>query len=281
MNSLYRDAIRKASVVRRQLGVNMFQPINIFDSCINLGLTVRFVDVNMEGLYVKQGHSSTILISNKRPFPRRGFTCAHELGHHVFNHGLKVDILSDENEVATSKDDDEILVDAFAAALLMPVGGIQAEFAKRSWNFQQASPIDFYTVCSTFGVGYQTLVTHCKVNDLINESKADLLLKLTPAKIFKTYLGNVENKSYFKVIDQYSELSILDLEISNYIVLPYYMQVEGDYFDKQFDTKIGCMYIAKKAGISTAHSSDGKTSYFIRIQKENYLGLADYRHFEN
>src|SRR6266487_5476530 len=132
MNSLYRDAILKASEVRKQLGVNMFQPLNIYDSCINLEVNVKFVDVNMEGFYVKQGGMSTILISSQRPFPRRCFTCGHELGHHVFNHGLKVDILSDESGRSTSKNRDEILVDAFAAALLMPVGGIQAEFAKRN-----------------------------------------------------------------------------------------------------------------------------------------------------
>lgn len=161
MNQLYTSAIRKASEVRIKLGLDLFEPINIYDVCASLGIDVRFVDINMEGLYVNNNGIPQILLSCLRPFPRRIFTCGHELGHHVFNHGLKVDVISDESENSSFKSNDEILVDAFAAALLMPVGGIQAEFTKRNINFQAATPVDFYTISSVFGVGYQTLITHC------------------------------------------------------------------------------------------------------------------------
>ena len=281
MNHLYRDAILKASEIRRKLKLNMFQPINIFDSCSNLGIDVKFVAVNMEGFYGKKGSKSTILISSLRPLPRRCFTCGHELGHHVFGHGLKVDILSDESKGPAPKDKDEVLVDAFAAGLLMPVGGIQAEFAKRELNFQEASAYDFYTICSIFGVGYQTLVIHCKVNNLINESKASSLLKLTPAKIFKGRFGDIGDKSYFRVIDEYADLSVVDLEVSNYLVVPSTINIDNDYLEKIVDSKTECIYKARKAGICSAHSSDKKASYFIRIQPENYIGFAEYRHFEN
>uniref|UniRef100_UPI003F9576DD ImmA/IrrE family metallo-endopeptidase n=1 Tax=Rhizobium leguminosarum TaxID=384 RepID=UPI003F9576DD len=76
------------------------------------------------------------MLSCLRPFPRRIFTCGHELGHHVFNHGMKVDIIAEESEDSTFKSSDEILVDSFSAALLMPVGGIQAEFSERNLSFQ-------------------------------------------------------------------------------------------------------------------------------------------------
>ncbi len=281
MNSIYRDAILKASEVRKQLTVNMFQPINIFDSCIKLNINLKFIDVNIEGLYVNQGGTPTILISNQRPFPRRCFTAAHELGHHIFKHGLKLDILIDDRDQLKPKDNDEILVDAFAAALLMPVGGIQVEFAKRNWKFQYASPLHFYSICSIFGVGYQTLIIHCKINDLISESKANELMKLTPAKIFKTHFGDLIAKSYFKIIDQHSELSVIDLEVRNYLVLPSNMQVDGDNLVKIKDNEIGCLYVAKRAGICSVHSFDINNNCFIRIQRENYVGFAEYRHFEN
>lgn len=279
MKPIYRDAILKASQIRKQLGLGMFQPINIFDACTKMGIDIRFVDLNMEGFYVIQNNTPSILISTKRPLPRRTFTCGHELGHHVFGHGSKLDILSDEKEHTTIKDDDEILVDAFAAALLMPVGAIQAEFVKRSWNIQNASPVNFYTICSVFGVGYQTLVVHCKVSGLITESKAVGLLKLTPAKIFKTHFGAVEEKSYFRIMDEYAELSVVDLEVSNYIILPFSTLIEGQSLEKIGTSELGCVYIAKKPGIFTANNS-GK-SYFIRIQRENYIGFAEYRHLEN
>lgn len=257
----------------------MFQPVNIFDACSKMGIDVKFVDLNMEGFYVVQNSTPTILISTQRPLPRRIFTCGHELGHHVFGHGSKLDLLSDEKGHTTVKDNDEVLVDSFAAALLMPIGGIQAEFAKRDWNIQSASPVNIYTICSVFGVGYQTLIVHCKANNLINETKATSLLKLTPAKIFKAHFGTFEEKSYFRILDEYTDLSVVDLEVSNYIILPHNTLIEGKSLEKMGTTALGCIYIARTPGIFTANNS-GK-SYFIRIQRENYIGFAEYRHFEN
>lgn len=281
MSQIYRDAIIKAGEIRNQLGVDMFQPINIFDSCTKLGIDVKFVDVNMEGFYAKQNGLATILISSLRPLPRRVFTCGHELGHHVFNHGLKVDILAEQDKSATSyKDKDEILVDAFSAALLMPVGGVQVEFTARNLDIENASPIEFYTVASTFGVGYQTLITHCKVNGLIGDYQANSLSKLTPAKIFNTYFGAVAEKSYFRIIDDHSDISVIDLEVSNYLILPYDLILEEDYLVKIGNTKFGFIYKANKAGISSINLPSNN-SFFLRIQREHYIGFADYRHFEN
>lgn len=281
MNTLYTSAIRKASEVRIKLGLDLFEPINIYDVCCSLGIDVRFVDVNMEGLYVNNKGTSQILLSCLRPFPRRTFTCAHELGHHVFNHGLKVDIISDESADSSVKSSDEILVDAFAAALLMPVGGIQAEFTKRNMSFQSATPIDFYVISSVFGVGYQTLITHCKVNRLINDLKSIELLKFTPAKIFKAHFRNVEEKSFFKIIDGKCNPKPIDLEVSNYIVLPSDFIVDDDFLDKKYEAQLGSLFLAKKPGISSVHSNKTETSYFIRIQPQNYVGFAEYRHLEN
>ena len=143
MNQLYVSAIRKASEIRLKHGFDLFQPINIYDLCAQIKLDVQFIDINMEGLYVNNAGGSKILISSLRPFPRRVFTCGHELGHHVFNHGLKVDTISDENEDSSYRSKDEILVDIFAAALLMPVGGIEIEFEKRNLKFHSCKPIDF------------------------------------------------------------------------------------------------------------------------------------------
>lgn len=281
MNQLYTSAIRKASEVRIKLGLDLFEPMNIYDACASLGIDVRFVDINMEGLYVNNNGTSQILLSCLRPFPRRVFTCAHELGHHVFNHGLKVDVISDESENSSVKSNDEILVDAFAAALLMPIGGIQSEFTKRNMSFQSATPIDFYTISSVFGVGYQTLITHCKVNRLINDLKFIELLKLTPAKIFKAHFGDVEEKSFFKLIDEKYNAKPVDLEVLNYLVLPSDFIVDDEFLEKKHEAQAGTLFLAKKPGISSIHSNKTDVSYFIRIQLQNYIGFAEYRHLEN
>lgn len=284
MNPLYKKALLKADEVRMQLGLNMFQPINIFDSCIHLGLSVRFVNVNMEGMYIKHEDESqpTILLSNQRPLPRRIYTCGHELGHHVFGHGSKLDALSDVSDYSTSQNDnDEFLVDSFAGALLMPIAGVKSEFAKRNWSLNSASAIQFYTVSSVFGTGYQTLITHCKTNSMIYKNQADALIKFTPAKIFKSLTGTETDKSFFKIIDDKSNLSVIDLEVFNYIILPKETKIEGDHLKKYKDTAFGIMYVATKPGILRAVCSYNGLNYFIRIQNSGYIGLAEYRHLEN
>lgn len=281
MIHIYKKAIIMADDIRAELGLNMFQPVNIFDACISLGVSVRFVDINMEGVYIKQesGIDPTILLSNQRPLPRRCFTCAHELGHYISGHGSKIDALSNEDSEG-SNDTEEHLVDSFAAALLMPVAGILAEFKKRKWVIQNASPLNFYTISSVFGTGYQTLVINCKVNGLINESKAFDLLKVGPAKILKSIFTSTIVNSYFRIIDRHSQLNVIDLEVSNYIILPLGIEIEGDHLKKYKESNIGTCYVALKPGIVRASLPESNLSCFIRLQNFQYVGLAENRHLE-
>ena len=125
------------------------------------------------------------------------------------------------------------------------------------------------------------MVTHFKVNNLISEARASILLKQSPAKIFKTNFGEIEDKSYFKLIDEHCDLKVIDLEVSNYIVVPQDIVVEGNGIEKKLTKDIGTVYLAKAAGIFTAYSPSRDFSCFIRIQKQNYIGFAEYRHLEN
>ncbi|MCL6216916.1 ImmA/IrrE family metallo-endopeptidase [Zunongwangia pacifica] len=283
MKELFTSAIRKASEIRLKLGYSLYEPVNVYDICSKLEIDVQFVDINMEGLYVNNKNlnniSPKILISRLRPFPRRVFTCGHELGHHVFNHGLKLDILTEENDSSKYKSNDEILVDTFSAHLLMPITSIQSEFKKRKLGFSTATEIDYYVISSVLGVGYQTLIIHCKINRLIDDYKYCELAKHTPAKIFKKYFGSVDEKTYFKIIDFKTNNSPIDLEVSNYLVIPSDFEVDGQYLEKVKSTEIGTLYIAKKSGISSIYSNTN--CCFTRIQPQNYIGFAEYRHLEN
>lgn len=273
------QATRKAAEIRAQLKISMHDPLNVVDSCLNLGIDVRFVEINMEGMYVSLSDNSspTILLSSLRPLPRRLFTCAHELGHHVFNHGSKVDEV--DSNGYTSNNEEERLVDMFAGCLLMPIIGIQSEFIKRNWNPENVGPIEFFTISSIFGTGYSTLVKHCRANKLITSSKAELLLKQTPSKLLKGILGNEVLSAHFKIIDKDTQLKIIDLEVDNYIFLEPGIKIEGDNLKEFQVTTFGRAYRAIKAGIVRAVNENG--SCFIRIQNAKYVGLAEYRHLEN
>ncbi len=51
MNTLSLQAI-KGGAIAGKLKINIVEPVNIFDICTKLGLSVRFVNVSMEGVYV-------------------------------------------------------------------------------------------------------------------------------------------------------------------------------------------------------------------------------------
>lgn len=283
MNALLIQALKKAGQIRRKLKLNMFEPVNIFDVCADLGVSVRFIDVSMEGMYVNHENAAipTILLSSMRPLPRRVFTCAHELGHHIFGHGSKIDGLTEERAIVSFYDKDEYLVDAFAGAFLMPIGGVEAEFSKRNWELRNASPIQFYVISSIFGTGYSSLITHCRINTLINETKATSLLKQTPAKLLQHMIGTATEKSHFKIIDSHTQLSVIDLEVSNYLFLPENVSIEGGHLRKIKKGDFGDVFIAEQPGVVRAVSVENAKGYFIRIQKAGYTGLAEYRHLEN
>jgi hypothetical protein len=277
MNTLNVQAIKMAGKIRVKLGLNMIEPINIFDACAELGLTVRFVNVSMEGLYFAE--SQAIVISALRPLPRRVYTCAHELGHHVFKHGSKVDGLTKGNINNSCYDSDEYLVDAFAGALLMPVAGVEAEFFRRGWDAKKSTPVQFYVISSIFGTGYSTLITHCRANGLIDMGKANELDKQKPAKLLQELMGGVVHKSHFKIVDGKTDLKAIDLEVGSYLFLPMHVEIEGDHMKKISGTEYGNVYVANHPGITRAVSS--KAAFFIRIQNAEYVGLAENRHLED
>lgn len=281
MNTLSLQAIKKAGQIKAKLKMTSFEPVNIFDVCSTLGVTVRFIDVSMEGMYVnvEDAESQVILISSLRPLPRRVYTCAHELGHHLFGHGSKVDGLTDENASSSLYDKDEYLVDAFAGAFLMPLAGIDAEFMKRGWNPRTASPLQFYTISSIFGTGYTTLITHCRVNGIIGDAETIILNKEKPAKLLQKLMGKSVENSHFRLIDGKTNIPVIDLEVGNYLILPSNMSIEGNHMVALGDTDYGNVFVAQRPGITRAYSSDN--AHFIRIQNAGYIGLAENRHLED
>lgn len=122
---------------------------------------------------------------------------------------------------------------------------------------------------------------HCKVNRLISDLKSIELSKLTPAKIFKANFKDVEEKSFFKIIDGKCSAKPVDLEVSNYVVLPSDFIVDDEFLEKKQEVQVGTLFLAKKPGILSVHSNKTEISYFIRVQPQNYIGFAEYRHLEN
>src|SRR4051812_18605233 len=109
---LAKDALWSACRVRREAGLALRSAICVYDLAQGMGVEVRFIDLaSMEGTYSRVPQP-TILISSLRPPGRQAFTCGHELGHHIYGHGFRIDELMSEGHGAKA-DGDEFLVDCF------------------------------------------------------------------------------------------------------------------------------------------------------------------------
>ncbi len=282
MNTTAVNGIKKADSLRIDLGLNMFQPINVYDACEKLGLDVRFYRINMEGMYVSSDDptNARIILSALRPFSRKVFTCAHELGHHLYGHGSKIDMIQKENGEQETYNEEERIVDIFASALLMPVAGIQLEFKRRNWDFRSATPIQFFTISSVFGVGYQTLIYNCTLNRLISRTKSNELSKYSPSIFLNKILDGEKKKGHLKIIDSKYRETTVDTEVSGYLYVPKGVRLEGNHLESVYETRNGVCYQAVKPGILRANNKDNDQTYFIRIQNFEYEGISEYRHLE-
>ena len=90
--ALANRALHAAVATRATAELNQHDPICIYALAETLDVTVRFNNINMEGMY-QRGARPRIHLSALRPLARRAYNCAHELGHHVFGHGLSIDEL--------------------------------------------------------------------------------------------------------------------------------------------------------------------------------------------
>ena len=107
-DQLVLKALKAAEQLRKKLNINSLSIIDPVDIALKMGCSVRYENIeSLEGMYAKEP-SPTIIIGSYRPNGRKVFTCAHELGHHYFNHGTKIDQLTTQN--VSGFDSDKFLV---------------------------------------------------------------------------------------------------------------------------------------------------------------------------
>ena len=188
----------------------------IFDLAEKLGVEVKFrSETSLEGMYFK--NEKVILVSSHRPLGRQAFTCAHELGHHVFDHGTSVDDVID-GDFSGSKPDEELEADLFAAHLLMPLKGVKKAFKVRNWDVKELKTHQAYSMASLFGVTYNAFVTHLCFNlSLITKSTYERLTTVTPKSIKSSLLG-FEHAGELAIIDRFWNGRPIDLMHGQYAI---------------------------------------------------------------
>lgn len=273
------QALTAALKTRSRARADLISPICPYDVCQDMEISVKFVDVNMEGVYVREP-KPRIVISALRPLVRRNFTCGHELGHHVFGHGSNLDLLIKDREDENYDSPEEFVADSFASFLLLPTLGVRKAFNSRGWDPRSASPEQIFTVACNFGVGYSTLVNHLTHSlSYVGRPRAKQLLKSSPRTIRESMLSS-DSGEPLVVIDRHWLAQTADIEVGTKVLLPCDSLPSNDLLRPAEDSRIPNLFKAVRPGIVRVATSDNSWAIFVRIMPLNFQGLARYRHLE-
>jgi Zn-dependent peptidase ImmA (M78 family) len=278
--ALVMKGMQAAIAARGKVKLDQKGPICIYSLCEALGVSVRFNDINMEGMYDRTPRPR-IHVSALRPLARRVFTCAHELGHHVFGHGSTIDELKDDNALNHDRPPEEILADSFAAFLLMPTLGLREAFTRRNLDPNSASAKDVFSIACHFGVGQSTLVNHMAYAiRMINGDQRSRLGKVTPKMIRTELLGEIVPEPLI-VADQYWSSTTLDAEQGTWILLPHGVVVDTKILMPHHEVEQGRLFKTVQPGMTRVVIPGSGWATYVRVAKRQYVGLARYRHLED
>jgi len=275
-DGLARRAVTEALRLRSRHGRACDQPVSPIDLALDEGVDVRLEAVgSLEGMYTPDGPA--IIVGSLRPRGRRAFTCAHELGHHVFGHGLRIDELLDNNAATAataSKDDPEFVADRFAAALLMPKLAVLHAFVLRRWQVATCSAEQAFTIAGVLGVGYTTLVGYLAGTlGVIEPATAERLCKVTP-KTIRASLTGADTPGGLVVVDELWNGRPVDAEVGDFVVVPAGATASPGVLERAGDRLLR----ATAPGITRLCRGDWGVA--VRVMRANYTGLAAYRHLE-
>lgn len=277
---LVQEALDKSLEVREEAGITFGVPLNVYDLCERLTpkVRVRFADYSMEGCYFRSGRP-LIEVSALRPIGRRVFNTAHELGHHVFGHGSRIDELQDEDRPEPQDDPEEILANAFARSLLMPRIGLRRAFKSRGWPIGSPTAEQVFVVACHFGVGYLTLVNHLAYGlREISSSMASTLSRVRLPAIRQSLLGS-RGSDRLWVADRFYSMPTLDTEVGTTLLLPPGSRPEFPHLERVGDLTVGTVYQAVRPGM-TRVEADGGWAVMVRISRHQYSGWSTNRHLE-
>lgn len=268
-------AAKEAERVRSFAKVPRTAPVDPIETAIQCGCEVVFTSLpSLEGMYSPK--VPAIILGSERPAGRRAFTCAHELGHHVFNHGTHIEEINKD----TQNSADEFLADMFAAFLLMSQTAILRTLKDRGWSASALQPEQAYRLANYFGVGYNTIINHMEWSlKMMPAEHADNLRKTQPKQIKSAFNTTASSEAFF--VDYFWKHRAVDLEIGDTLVLPSDASIDPENQLKlvtQADNFIICR--AMNSGISRSFNIEKEWAANIRISRTNYEGLAQYRFLE-
>lgn len=271
------EAFRESDTLRRHHGIIRIAPVDPVDLAVDCGCEVMFsANDSLEGMYSTSPRPS-IVLGSRRPSGRIAFTCAHELGHHIFKHGIHLDAVSAGRSEVT----EERLADMFAGYLLMPPPAITVAMRSRDIQLGSITPEQIWSLASYFGVGYSTLVDHMEHALQLLPPSTSISLRRTQPKQFKLRYGcPAENNILF--VDQNWEERAVNVECGDHIVLP--AGLRGEERLEQRSSPVGAndttVFEATSPGYTRVFDPASDWAANVRISRKNYSGWARYRFLE-
>jgi hypothetical protein len=279
-NDLSRFGLTEALYIRKAHNIKLYEPICPYDLAEKLGIRIYFDSIpSMEGAYINN-EPPRIILSALRPAGRISYNCAHEIGHHVFNHGSRIDkILENTNKMQQNRD--EFLADVFAGFLLMPKMAVSHGFSRRKWSPNNFTAEQAFVVAGWLGVGYTTLINHiCYSLRLINSDKAKGLCKVSLKKIKRNLLGrDAEENVIF--VDKYWIGRPIDIQTGDIIIFQEDVILDEKTFNPMLVSLEKREFRGLHPGIGRFYNNDGSWSAFVRVSRKEYTGQARFRHLED
>jgi len=275
-----RLALRASSAalkIRKQGNITSDAPCNIFDLAIEMGIEIRFAPLpSAEGVY--SPGKPVIVVSSLRPQGRQAFTCAHELGHHIYGHGEQFDELMEERRNNRRYDPKEFEANCFASELLMPKTTVLRGLVARGWNAKNLSAEQCYRIASWLGVGYVTLIRHLdRGMGLLAPQKAADLEEIKLPQIREFILGE-KTKEHLVLVDECWIGRPIDARVDDLILLPSCVQIEADIVTHLRTFQGGCLVKATRPGIGRTLLPPSAWAQYIRVSRKEFKGLAQFRH---
>jgi Zn-dependent peptidase ImmA (M78 family) len=271
---LARQAARAAARLRANHGIGPAEGLCPYDLAQKLGLLVQIVAIpNLEGMYSPA--VLKVLIGVDRPPGRRRYTCGHEIGHHVFDHGYRIDELDESN--SSPKSPEEFLAQRFSGALLMPKLAVDRAFHVRGWAMQKLVPEQFFMIAQEFGVGFRTIITHLSILTQITRSQADELRRASLPDLRYLASGFKVEKDAF-CVDRHWNRSTVDVEIGDTLIVPQGTKFEGHCGKLVNDPKLHVLALVP--GVAPLYIPDRQLPVMLRVSRRNFVGLARYRFLE-
>lgn len=225
------------------------------------------------------GTKPTIVISVERPAGRRRHTCGHELGHHVFGHGISLDQLTEAtNDVWTPE---EFIADRFSSALLMPKLAVTSAITRRHWAASTLTPEQALIVAQDLGVGYTNLIGNLERTLRLISTAASQSLRRSGSRLPRVRRGiagfDIDHDLF--VADEHWGTRPLDIEIGDTVLIPSTTVFEGSCLET-VDEPVPHLRAARSGeGLLVTSMGDRPTP--VRVSRLRFTGLARYRHLED